>query len=113
MRIWKTNGKSFELECNVQGAHERNIYTVSWSEHGILTGAGDNKIRLFIEESDHTWVCHRTVELQSDINSGSITVSRVSVLTCIFLITVAWCGKTSPKAAAATDDGEVVILSLQ
>ena len=43
----------------------------SWSENGILTGGGDNKIRLFRENSeDGTWLCVETIEMTSDINTG-------------------------------------------
>ena len=70
LRIWKQNDGKYELERNVQGEHERNIYSVNWSERGILTGSGDNKIRLFVEQSDQTWLCTKTIELKADINSG-------------------------------------------
>ena len=39
------NGK-LELEANIQGIHERTIYSVDWGERGIVTGCADNKIRL-------------------------------------------------------------------
>ena len=72
LRIWKQNDGKYELEINVQGEHERNIYSVNWSERGILTGSGDNKIRLFVEQDDQTWICTKTIELKADINSGKI-----------------------------------------
>jgi len=70
LRIWKQNDGKYELERNVQGEHERNIYSVNWSERGILTGSGDNKIRLFVEQDDQSWICTKTIELKADINSG-------------------------------------------
>jgi len=94
LRIWKENGGRYELDRNIQGEHERNIYSVNWSERGILTGSGDNKIRLFIEQNDNSWICTRTVELKADINS------------------VSWC-RDNKRAAAGTDDGEVIILEVE
>ena len=70
VRIWKNNGGKYELQSNIQGEHKRSIYSVSWSEKGILTGAGDNFVRLFIERGDHTWSCMSSIEVKSDINSG-------------------------------------------
>jgi len=94
LRIWKQNDGKYELERNVQGEHERNIYSVNWSERGILTGSGDNKIRLFVEQDDQSWICTKTIELRADINS------------------VAWC-RDNKRAAAGTDDGEVIILEVE
>ena len=70
MRVWRHNGTNFELESNVQGEHGRSIYTVSWSDKGILTGAGDNHVRLFTEQADKTWLRVSSLELNADINSG-------------------------------------------
>ena len=71
MRIWRHNGTSYELESNVQGEHGRSIYTVSWSDKGILTGSGDNHVRLFTENvTDKTWLKVSQLELNADINSG-------------------------------------------
>ena len=70
VRIWKINGGKYELQSNIQGEHKRSIYSVSWSEKGILTGAGDNFVRLFVEQSDNTWSCMSSIEVKSDINSG-------------------------------------------
>jgi len=95
MRVWRHNGTNFELESNVQGEHGRSIYTVSWSDKGILTGAGDNHVRLFTEQADKTWLRVSSLELNADINS------------------VSWCQQNTDKAAAATDDGDVLVLAIK
>ena len=58
------------LESNIQGLHERNIYSIDWNETGILTGAGDNKVRLLVEDKQNGWNKAAEIELESDVNSG-------------------------------------------
>ena len=84
MRIWsKLENDKFAMERNVQGEHERNIYTVDWSEIAntgsgmILTGSGDNKIRLFVEQADNSWTCAQTIEMKADINSGNQAYPKI------------------------------------
>ena len=71
LRIWQHNGEKYELQSNVQGEHARSIYSVSWSDKGILTGSGDNFVRLFVEQPDGTWSGSSSIEVNSDINSGT------------------------------------------
>ena len=59
------------MESNIQGMHSRNIYSIDWNETGILTGAGDNKIRLLTEDKETGWTCKAEMDLLSDVNSGT------------------------------------------
>lgn len=92
VRVWAfTNGK-LELEANIQGIHDRTIYSVDWGEKGIVTGCADNKIRL-LQESEGAWICVDSIAVMSDVNS------------------VAW-SKSGQQIAAGTDDGDLVLVDL-
>ena len=95
-----------ELEANIQGIHERTIYSVDWGEKGILTGCADNKIRL-LQESEGAWVCVDSVVVMSDVNSGNLSKKLLVWQTC----SVAW-SKSGEQIAAGTDDGDLVLIDL-
>lgn len=63
------NKGKLELEANIQGMHERTIYSVDWGDKGIVTGCADNKVRL-LQEYDGAWICADSVAVMSDVNSG-------------------------------------------
>ena len=63
-----SNGK-LELEANIQGIHERTIYSIDWGERGIVTGCADNTIRL-LQQSEGGWISTDSVAVMSDVNSG-------------------------------------------
>ena len=51
----KSAGKNNGLEtpknvCTISGIHTRTIYSVDWSQNGLIaTGSGDDNIRVFAE----------------------------------------------------------------
>ena len=95
-----------ELEANIQGIHDRTIYSVDWGEKGIVTGCADNKIRL-LQESEGAWVCVDSVAVMSDVNSGNEIEEILVYRTC----SVAW-SNSGQKIAAGTDDGDLVLIDL-
>jgi WD40 repeat protein len=82
------------LQSNIQGIHDRNIYCLDWNDTGIITGAGDNMIRLLVEDKESGWVCKSKFQASSDVNS------------------VCW-AKCGTKIAAGTDEGEIVLLNVK
>lgn len=92
VRVWVLKDGRLELESNIQGLHERTIYSIDWSHKGIITGCADNSVRLLVE-SDDGWVCRDSVSGRSDINC------------------VAW-SKSATRIAAGSDEGEILLIDL-
>lgn len=90
--------------------HQRTVYSIDWNEQGILTGSGDNTIRLLVEDKETGWACMSQCEFSSDVNSGMFTNKHWGHFGNGKIL-VAWskCGK---RAAAGTDDGEVILLNI-
>ena len=79
-----------------QGEHSRAIYSLAWSALGLVTGGGDDAIRVF-REAEGGWQCVHTV---ADAHGMDVNC-------------VAWSPGTTGLLATCSDDETVKIWELE
>ncbi|KAK4749928.1 hypothetical protein SAY87_027377 [Trapa incisa] len=112
IKIWGTDPKKllsgdeyspWSHLCTLSGYHGRTIFSVGWSREGIIvTGAGDDAIRLFVEdengsvdEPSYKMILRKEKAHDMDVNS------------------VQWCPGETRLLASTSDDGTIKIWQLQ
>jgi WD40 repeat protein len=87
-------GPAWRCEATLSGHHNRAVYSIDWGQSGIVTGGGDDAIRVFREaEGEEGWECVHTEpgSHEMDVNC------------------VAW-NPASPGMLASASDDETVKL---
>ncbi|KAJ0412497.1 hypothetical protein ATCC90586_006864 [Pythium insidiosum] len=111
MIIWQRSATSGDVHADgspmewkraatLSGYHERTIFSADWSKHGnlIVTGAGDDAIRIF-QQSQHSAASFELVHQQQKAHTSDVNCVR-------------WCpqlenGSASILVASAGDDAVI------
>jgi len=89
--VWK-------VETTLSGHHTRAIYSLDWGPDGVLvTGGGDDAIRLFTETESSEWSCDHT-----EFDSHGMDINCVT-----------WNPVTGGLLASCSDDETVKIWTIQ
>jgi len=102
VKIWSKIGVSWDCVSTLSGFHDRAIYDISWSKHNglILTGCGDDHIRVFREAQSAIDGEKYTFDPVCTVKAHEADVNRVK-----------WNPRIDGLVLSAGDDGCVKVWS--